>query len=190
MKNRSETSQINIKIEFYVPENYNKISFSERFNGPKCPKPKTHPPLLYTTYNKLVFRINGTFWAISIRTKWEAMYLFVFSHVLANFLAQKIHPLLHKKTRENCKKIKIDQKKWPNFLGHPIAIVFKGVKNLWMLKARVPTCRPTCGQKTLFHHRVSFREKILQMEGPQPKIGPHRVRTSENSWKWTENRAN
>ena len=46
MENRSETPQINAKIEFYDPENYIKISFSERFHGPKRLKPETHPSLI------------------------------------------------------------------------------------------------------------------------------------------------
>jgi hypothetical protein len=46
MENRSETPQINAKIEFYDPENYIKISFSERFTDPKCLKPEIHPSII------------------------------------------------------------------------------------------------------------------------------------------------
>ena len=114
------------------------------------------------------------------------MYLFVFSHVLANFLAQKIHPSPPKKTRENCKKFKIDQKKWPIFLGHSGAVTFRAKMKNPARKAIGPYCRLTFSPKRFMGHGISFFWKILAMDGPRPKIGPQRVRTSENSWKWNE----
>ena len=56
MENRSETPQINPKIEFYVPEKHNKICFSERVFRPEMPKTR-NPPL----HHYILHKVNLSF---------------------------------------------------------------------------------------------------------------------------------